>query len=773
MRTEELLKQSQSLAQELQSQQEELRQTNEELEDKARLLEEQKVEVERKNKEVESAKLALEDKAEQLSLTSKYKSEFLSNMSHELRTPLNSLLILAQQLAENPTGNLTEKQMEFARTIQGSGRDLLGLINEILDLSKIESGTVTLELETVTFADLREQIDRTFRHVAENRGLSFDLFFSPRLPPAIHTDEKRLMQVIKNLLSNALKFTDKGGVGLRAEPAVSGWSVDHAVLNQAAMVIGFYVTDTGIGVPADKQKIIFEAFQQADAGTSRKYGGTGLGLSISREIARLLGGELRLLSSEAGRGSTFVFFVPVRNLAPGGRQSWGGGSPSGHDGGYDGEQRRAARNVEPSPRETPVAADKRGAPEFAAAAGLPNDDRAGIRPGDRTLLIVEDDPKFAAILLQAGREKGFKGIVSGSGNEALQLAESLTPTAITLDLHLPDLDGWVVLERLKNNPAVRHIPVEIISIEDNRPRALRFGAYEYLVKPVTAEALQKALAGIRRFAEQGIRDLLLADADADAAQRKAIAALIGNGDVRIKTVTTAAEALAALRRKRYDCLVVDNKLQDMGTADLLESLQGNEATREMPVILYGVEQLSQSEQDRLKTLAGKGIVKDAATPERLLDETALFLHRVVSKLPEDRRLMLEKLHAGDDALAGKKVLVVDDDIRNIFALTAALERQKMQVISAENGNSAIELLMQNPDTDAVLMDIMMPDLDGYETMRKIRAVKKFEALPMIALTAKAMKGDREKCIEAGASDYVSKPVDIAQLLSLLRVWLYK
>ena len=398
----------------------------------------------------------------------------------------------------------------------------------------------------------------------------------------------------------------------------------------------------------------------------------------------------------------------------------------------------------------------------------PQDDRADLRPGDRSLLIVEDDPRFSAILLQAARDRGFKGIVAERGSDALRLAGEIKPTAITLDLHLPDIDGWVVLEHLKNDPETRHIPVEIISADDNRPRGLRFGAYAYLVKPVTAEALTQALTDIKRFAERKVRDLLLVDGD--EAGRKTLTELIGNGaGVRIKAVASAKEALAALSKKGYDCVVVDRQLPDMSAVELLQTLQGNAATREIPVVVYGTEPLSRADQDTLKVLAAKGIVKDVRTPERLLDETALFLHRLVSSLPPDRRRILEKLHGGD-VLTDKKVLVVDDDVRNIFALTAALERQKMTVISAENGKMAIEILKQNPDTHVVLMDIMMPEMDGFETLRRIRAMKPFESLPMIALTAKAMKGDREKCIEAGASDYISKPVDTNQLLSLLRVW---
>ncbi|MBI2305894.1 MAG: HAMP domain-containing protein, partial [Rhodocyclales bacterium] len=760
MRTEELLKQSQSLAQELQSGQEELRQTNEELEEKARLLEEQKMEVERKNREVETAKMALEDKAEQLALTSKYKSEFLSNMSHELRTPLNSLLILAQQLADNDEKNLDEKQIEYARTIQNSGKDLLALINEILDLSKIESGTVTLDLAEISFNQLREQIERNFRHVADSRALNFTVELAPELPDAIHSDEKRLLQVLKNLLSNAFKFTDKGGVAARIEPAAAGWSADHAGLNGARAVVAFAVTDTGIGVSPEKQKIIFEAFQQADTGTARKYGGTGLGLSISREIARLLGGELRLAASEPGRGSTFVFYLPLHAAAPvkGGR---------GAAGAADGDADPAP--VRPLPREElPVPPVEPRAPSPGAGVA---DDRAQLQADDRILLIVEDDLNFARILLDAARQKGFKGIVATRGGEALQWLERVAPTAVTLDLELPDMDGWAVLEQLKRNPKTRHIPVEIISVEENRARGLRYGAFEYLVKPVTAEAIQTALAEVKKFAEQAVKDLLVADGD--EAHRSNIVALIGNGDVRINAVASAKEAIAALKRKRYDCVVLELNLPDLSGVNLLESIQANEATRDVPIIVYGLNEMPEKEQERLKALASKGVVKDVRSPERLLDETALFLHRVIAKLPQEQRRMLEELYQSKDSLAGRKVLVVDDDVRNIFALTSVLERNKMEVISAENGKAAIELLKKNPDTDIVLMDIMMPEMDGLETMGRIRKIKRFESLPMIALTAKAMKGDREKCIDAGASDYVSKPVDTEQLLSLMRVWLYR
>ena len=745
MRTEELLKQSQLLAQELQSQQEELRQTNEELAHKARLLEEQKAEVERKNREVEITKLSLEEKAEQLTLTSKYKSEFLSSMSHELRTPLNSLLILAQQLSDNAEHNLTPKQVDYAKTIYGAGKDLLELIDEILYLSKIESGTVSLDLGEASFADLHDQIERTFRPVAESRALGFTIELAPTLPSSLRTDEKRLLQVVKNLLSNAFKFTEKGSVKIGIAPAMSGWSADHIGLNRADAVVAFVVTDTGIGISADKQNLIFEAFQQADTGTSRKYGGTGLGLSISRELARQLGGELRLISSEIGKGSTFALFVPQRT--------------------YDAQR--------PAMDESSAESDQgQGKPDLTPAPPAQIlDDRESIQAGDQVLLMLENDAGFAGILLDAAHKNGFRGVVTTRGTEVLELAERFKPAAITLDLDLPDIDGWSTLEQFKCNFATRHIPVQIIVADDDRSRGLRYGASACLVKPATADEIRRALAGLVKFAQRKTRNLLLVDSD--EGRRSRLAELVGGGGVQIEAAGSGSAALKRLSKKRYDCMALHLNLSDMSGIKLLEALQESDATRDMPVIVHGTEELTKQERGRLRTLAGKSVIKEVQSPERLLDETALFLHRTVAALPPSQRSMLEKLYEGPDGLEGKKALVVDDDVRNIFALTSVLESNKMQVTSAENGRTAIDLLQQQPDTDIVLMDIMMPGMDGFETMRQIRTLKKFEALPMIALTAKAMKGDREKCIEAGASDYVSKPVDTEQLLSLIRKWLYR
>ncbi|MBI4515669.1 MAG: response regulator, partial [Deltaproteobacteria bacterium] len=772
MRTEELLKQSQSMAQELQRQQEELQQTNEELEEKARLLTEQNAEVERKNREVERARRELQDKAEQLAITSKYKSEFLANMSHELRTPLNSLLILAKQLEDNPEGHLSTREVQFATSIHASGTDLLNLINDILDLSKIESGTVTLDIAEVHFSDVRDDIDRTFRHVADTKGLGFTIDLDQALPRAILTDAKRLQQVIKNLLSNAFKFTERGQVNLRMAPATTGWSDDHPVLNRASQVIAFAITDTGIGIAPEKQRIIFETFQQADGSTSRKYGGTGLGLAISRSIADLLGGEIRLTSTP-GQGSTFTFYLPSNYTppAPGARRPRLEGAVQA---GLAALAARAAGggSSEPPRAERWVPPESAAPPPRTLAAAEPADDRAHIQASDRVVLIVEDDPTFASVLLDTAREHGFKGVVTSKGEESLTLARQFQPAAITLDIILPDIDGWTVLDRLKLDPSTRHIPVHIISVQDERERGLQRGAIAYLEKPVSRAAIEDAFSRIRSFLESGTKNLLVVEDN--TSQRESMVELIGNGDVHITAVGSADEARGRLKAQHFDCAVIDLGLPDVKCGfELLEEIQATPAWRELPIIVYTGKELSPREEGRLHTLSQSIVVKGVRSPERLLAETALFLHRVASDLPEQKRRVLEKLYQTDAPLEKRKVLVVDDDVRNIFALTTVLERHKMEVLTAENGKQAIATLEANPSIDVVLMDIMMPELDGYETMRLIRKNPKFKNLPIIALTAKAMKGDREKCIEAGASDYIAKPVDTDQLLSLLRVWLYR
>jgi len=750
MRTEGLLKQSQQLAGELQAQQTELQQTNEELANKAKLLAEQNAEVERKNQEIELARRALEEKAAELALTSRYKSEFLANMSHELRTPLNSILILGQQLSENADKNLSARQVEFAKTIHGAGTDLLNLISDILDLSKIESGTVTVECEDLLFTHLRETIERNFRHEADARKLSFTADFDSRLGRAITTDSKRLLQVLKNLLSNALKFTDHGGVRLHVGVATGGWTPDHPVLSQAPSVVEFSVSDTGIGIPPEKQKIIFEAFQQADAGTARKYGGTGLGLAISRELAHLLGGEIRL-SSIPGSGSTFTLYLPLMYTGP----AYSRMGPLSGNGSV-----QTVSGAQYQPVVLPV----------ARTEDIP-DDRDTVQSGDATLLIVEDDPHYGRVLLNLARDRGFKVILAKTGADALSLANKYKPTAVSLDVFLPDMLGWTVLNQLKRNPETRHIPVQILTIEDERQYGLERGAFSFMTKTVTTESLEEAFDRLKSFTAARPRRLLVVEDD--PAEQLSVSELLGHTDVEITTAETGAEALAKLREGSFDCVVLDLKLPDMSGFDLLAEVQREPSLRETPIIVFTGRELSDAEETELRKKAKSIVLKGVRSPERLLDETALFLHRVIADLPSSKQQMIEELHESDEPLRDRKVLVVDDDIRNIFALNSLLERHNMQVITATNGQEAISLVESTPDLSLVLMDVMMPEMDGYETMRRIRSKHQFRLLPIIALTAKAMKGDREKCLEAGASDYVAKPVNTDQLLSLVRMWLHR
>ena len=745
MRTEGLLTQSQQLTLELQSRQSLLLQTNDELGTKARLLAEQNAEVERKNAEVEQARHALEEKAAELALTSKYKSEFLANMSHELRTPLNSILILSQQLGENTAGNLTGKQVEFSRNINSSGSDLLHLINDILDLSKIESGTVTVEVEEIPFAGLRENIDRNFRHVAEAKNLPFHVRFAEELPRTMDSDPKRLQQILKNLLSNAVKFTAHGHVEIRVGFATQGWSLEHPVLRNAQQVIAFAVEDTGIGVAPEKQRLIFEAFQQADAGTSRKYGGTGLGLAISRELAVLLGGEIKLASVH-GQGSTFTLYLPLHYSGPDGERS----APSTSSAG----EAARAFTIPPVEREEHI-----------------DDDRDTIEEGDRVLLIIENHPHYARILLDLAREKGFKGLVATRGALGLALARQFHPAAISLDIFLPDMQGWTVLNRLKRDPAMRHIPVQIVTVAEGRQHGLAHGAFAYVVKSPTTEGLETAFDRIRDFIAPRMKRLLVVE-DNDI-ERQAIVELLGYEDIETVAVATGGAALQAMLDKPFDCVVLDLRLPDMSGFDLLEKVHAEAALVDVPVVVFTGKELNADEHARLRTLADSIVLKDVQSPERLLDETALFLHRVISNLPAEKQNMLERLHGSNEVLRGRKILVVDDDARNIFALTSLLENQEMDVMSATNGRRAIEIIQNTPELSIVLMDIMMPEMDGYETMREIRKVPQFRTLPILALTAKAMKGDREKCLDAGASDYIAKPVNTDELLSLLRVWLFR
>jgi HAMP domain-containing protein/CheY-like chemotaxis protein len=750
MQTEGFLKQSQQLAGELQAQQKELQQTNDQLAQKAQQLAEQNAEVERKNQEIEQARRALEDKAAELALTSKYKSEFLANMSHELRTPLNSILILGQQLSDNAEGNLTGKQVEFARTIHGAGTDLLNLITDILDLSKIESGTVTVEAEEVFFTHLLDMVARTFRLEAETRGLAFEMSVDPRLGRSIVTDSKRLQQVLKNLLSNAFKFTSKGGVRLDVSEAAGGWAPSHPTLGEAPRVASFEVSDTGIGIPPEKQRIVFEAFQQADASTSRKYGGTGLGLAISRELSNLLGGEIRLRSTP-GTGSTFTLYLPLTYAGPAfaGRAGDGRAAPP-----RGVELRRvAAARVVDLPVEPVV------------------DDRDDVQEGDATLLIVEDDPHYSRVLVDLAHHKGLKVLVATRGADALALARQFRPTAVSLDIFLPDMLGWTVLSQLKQDPETRHIPVQIVTLDEDRQHGLARGAFSFISKPTTAEGLSAAISRITEYATPRRKRLLVVEDN--AAEQASIRELLGHDDLDIVMADSGAAALAAMAEQPCDCVVLDLRLPDMSGFEVLERVSQDKTLTEVPVVVFTGRELSAEEDARLHTLARSVVVKGVESPERLLDETSLFLHRVLSKLPEDKRRMLERLHRSDEDLVGKAVLVVDDDVRNIFALSSVLERRGMNVLTASTGSEATKLLEANRGISVVLMDIMMPEMDGYQTIQRIRQESDYRRLPIVALTAKAMKGDREKCLEAGASEYLAKPVNTEQLLSALRMWLHR
>jgi CheY-like chemotaxis protein/signal transduction histidine kinase/HAMP domain-containing protein len=750
MQTEGLLKQSQQLAVELQTQQKELQQTNEQLAQKAQQLAEQNAEVERKNREIEQARGALEEQAKELALTSKYKSEFLANMSHELRTPLNSILVLGQQLADNPDLNLTAKQVEFARTIHGAGTDLLTLISDILDLSKIESGTVSVEAEEVFFGTLIDMVARPFRHEAESRKLAFEVDADAHLARSLVTDSKRLQQVLKNLLSNAFKFTEHGGVRLSVAPVTRGWTPHHPILGTAAGVVAFEVSDTGIGIPAEKQRIIFEAFQQADAGTSRKYGGTGLGLAISRELASLLGGEIQLRSTP-GAGSIFTLYLPQTYVGPATSASLVPASDMSH----------------PPLLSLPVA------PFISPDKVIETieDDRNNLHPGDAILLIVEDDVHFARILCDLSRDKGFKVLVATRGTEALVLARELHPTAVSLDVSLPDMLGWTVLNHLKQDPTTRHIPVQMLTANEDWHHGLSHGAFAFVTKPTTREGLASAIDRIRDYARPRRKRLLVVEDE--PAQQLSIRALLDYNDIDVDVVSTGHDALAAVKNQNYDCVVLDLRLPDMTGFELLEQLSDSDTGNELPVVVFTGKDLSPEEDARLHMLARSVIVKDVESPERLLDETALFLHRVVGELPQEKQNMLDRLHRSDEALVGKKVLVVDDDVRNIFALSSVLERRGMSVLMAGTGREAIATIESTPDLGIVLMDIMLPEMDGYETMQVIRQNPLFRRLPIIALTAKAMKGDREKCLQAGASEYLAKPVNTEQLLSSLRMWLHR
>ncbi|TPO08121.1 response regulator, partial [Mesorhizobium sp. B1-1-5] len=739
MRTEGLLKQSQLLTSELQARQteltkkqEELHATNEELQEKAQLLENEKKQVENKNLEIEMARRALEEKAEQLALTSKYKSEFLANMSHELRTPLNSLLILSNLLATNQQGNLNEKQVEFARTINSAGTDLLSLINDILDLSKIESGTVSIEINHMPVAHLRQHMERTFRQLAADKGLGFTINVDPALPETVRTDEKRLQQIVLNLLSNAFKFTSEGKVSLNFKMEKAGRR-NGAKLPRKALAIA--VTDTGIGIPEDKQKLIFEAFQQADGTTSRKYGGTGLGLSISREIARLLGGELRV-ESIPGKGSTFTLIIPI-----------------------DGPRVAAASQPELLPATEAIATT-------AAPSGLPSaelmDDRDAISAQDRVVLIVEDDPTFGGLLLGLARSAGLKGVLSTAGSGTLALARKLVPDAITLDLGLADIDGWVLFDLLRHDPKTAGIPIHVISGAEDIDGLARKGASSISTKPVSSEELVKVFQEIHSRNLRVQRRVLVADSDPE--RRLSLVETIRDGVTSVTAISRAATA-EDIDLASFDAVVLGLGKSARDNARALDELT-NQFSDGLPPLLFfaphseAVEQVlalnpALSAVPRAENFAQLALHISATLPGGLREESGAGVERA------DNR----------SNLAGAKVLIVDDDIRNIYSLTSVLETYDIEVLHAERGRDGIALLEENADVDAALIDIMMPEMDGYETMRSIRNTPSIAHIPLISVTAKAMKGDRQKCLEAGASDYIAKPVDLDLLLALLRVWI--
>ncbi len=756
--TEEL-KRSEDL---LQRQQEELEHFNNELIAKTRELEEQVQHVEEQNEEIEQSKFQLEQQAMQLAVTSKYKSEFLANMSHELRTPLNSLLILSQLLTENKDGNLSDKQLEYASTIYMSGADLLKMIDEILDLSKVDAGKMDINRELVPVQALETFVNMNFAPVAVKKNIDLRISVADGVPEALVTDEHRVKQVLRNLLSNAFKFTEKGFIEMALEESAGE---DLPVyLRKDSAYIAIKVTDSGIGIPQDKLDLIFEAFQQVDGTTSRKYGGTGLGLSISRELARLLGGGITV-SSEEGRGSTFTLYLPklspsavdqpINSNATSVDHVSSAYMPSDQTMHMLQQQSGRSRSVEPlAPQQLPDTLQ---------------DDRDRIGEKDKVLLIIEDDPKFARILMDMARGRGFRALVAMQGDTGLQMAKTYNPDAIILDIQLPVMDGWSILSDLKSNAATRHIPVHVISVMDDVKQGLMMGAIAYLKKPSSKEALEKAFNHLQSYTEQGLKQLLIVEDD--EIQRKSIIELIGHDDVAITAVSTGQEALQELDAKRYDCMVLDLMLTDMTGFELLDRIRDDQRLRDLPIIIYTGKELDNKEETQLRKYAESIIVKDVKSPERLLDETTLFLHRVEADLPEDKRRILQKLHNKETLFEGKRILLVDDDVRNVFALSSVLEGYRMEVTFAENGREAVELVEQQ-DFDLVLMDMMMPEMDGYEAMRLIRQMPEHDKLPIIALTAKAMKDDRSKCIEAGASDYVKKPIQTDQLLSLMRVWLY-
>jgi len=752
-RTENLLQQSQSLT-------DELRRTNEELQDKAHLLVKQKEEVEGKNKEVEEARRSLEEKAEQLQLTSKYKSEFLANMSHELRTPLNSLLILAEQLYENHDGNLSEKQVHYAKTIHSCGDDLIQLINDILDLSKIESGYISTDFINVRFSEITSFVETTFKHVSENKNLRFNIEVDEHLPNSFETDVQRLNQILKNLLSNAFKFTEKGEVKFRIYEAKHNWKQSNPNLDNAKRVVAFEINDTGIGISKDKQNIIFEAFQQAEGSTSRKYGGTGLGLSISRGLADLLNGSIEL-QSEAGLGSTFTLFLPI---------------DSGNI-----VKKEKQTNLTVTEYKLAEATDNVPAIKVAETKDLGSlneiineagDDRNNVIATDKVVLVVEDDIRFAKIMIEKAHETELKVVVATSLSEVFDLANKFNPIAVTLDVKLPDASGWRILDLFKNDFKFRHIPVHLISGEENRLLAMQRGARSFHLKPLKAEALTVLFDDIIEYQNRKPKKVLIVE-DNEIESSQIAKTLQSENVIDIEITHSGEDALKLVQNNTYDCLIADFILPDIAGAEFMIEINSMKKMHLTPVIIYSAKDFSLKEKTKLKQYANRILLKNVNTLDLLLEETVMLLHIDHKDLTDEKRKLIENLRLKKDVLTNKTVLVVDDDVRNLFALTTAFEKYNINTITAESGMEAMNILGENNNVDIVLMDIMMPEMDGYETTQKIRREHKNTTLPIIAVTAKAMKGDREKCIEAGASDYITKPLKIDQLLSIMRIWLYK
>jgi len=755
----------------LQTQQEELRVTNEELEERTKALERQRDDIREKNEALEKAQKEIQQKAADLELASKYKSEFLANMSHELRTPLNSILVLSQMLSSNKTNNLSTKQIEFANTINSSGKDLLELINDVLDLSKVESGMMELNVESINLDQLASDIGKKFSHLAKDKGLEFNVLLKEGVPAEIHSDRQRLMQVLKNFVANALKYTEKGGITVQISKTGRIEKIAGNGGFSSGSTISFAVIDTGIGISKEKQNLIFEAFKQADGTISRKYGGTGLGLSISKNLAHLLGGEISL-ESIPGKGSTFTLYLPEKNKSdkkPHFNFKDEGYSVSDSIESQDSIQKDDPDEVDAESVGTATEPEVKPAPLISAEDNI-RDDRKNINKGDKIILIIEDDQNFAQILYDLSHERDFKCLLAKNGETGLHYADYYKPQAIILDIGLPGISGWEVMERLKDNPDTRHIPVHFMSAAEKNLEAMKMGAIGYLSKPASVESIQNAFAKIETTLAKSVRNLLIVEDD--KIMRKSIVDLINGENIKIKGVESGKEGIECLMSGDYDCMILDLGLKDISGFDLLEKIRKDSRIPRIPIIIYTGKELTREENMRLQKYADSIIIKGVHSPERLLSEATLFLHQVESKMPKSKQKILKMMHRKEEALSGKKVLIVDDDMRNVFALTSVLEEASVKVIVGRNGREGLEQLDNNTDINLVLMDIMMPEMDGYEAMKQIRNNQKYRKLPIIALTAKAMKDDRDKCISAGANDYLTKPVDTDRLLSLLRVWMY-